>query len=64
MQNLTTNKLVFKYKHTMGETFFAFRKDSIGFVYKYDLQNREWFRISCEVKNLVYDFSCLKLPKV
>ena len=64
MQNLTTNKLVFKYKHTMGETFFAFRKDSIGFVYKYDVQKENWFKISCEMKNIVYNFSCSKLLKV
>ena len=48
----------------VGETFFAFRKDSLGFVYKYDLQKGEWFKVSCVVKKLVYDFSCTKLPKV
>ena len=48
----------------MGETFFAFRKDSIGFVYKYDVQKENWFKISCEMKNIVYNFSCSKLLKV
>ena len=49
----------------VGETFFAFRiNDSTGFDYKYDIQKEEWFKIWYDAKNLVYDFYCLKLPKV